>query len=83
MAVGILHVRFATDGRQPIATRVLLAVAGISLFIAMVLAAAYAVRSFTTPFPGLGIPQMRLIHGTINAVGFGLCGVIAWRSLRR
>jgi hypothetical protein len=83
MAVGILHVRYASDSRQPIATRVLLAVAGVSLFIAMVLATAYAVRAFTTPFPGLGIPQMRLIHGTINAVGFGLCGVLGWRSLQR
>lgn len=82
MAIGILHVRIATDGRQPLATRALLAVAGVALFIAMVLAGLYAMRAFMTVFPGLGIPQMRLLHGTINALGFGLCGVLGWRAMR-
>jgi hypothetical protein len=83
MAVGILHVRLATDGRQAILTRVLLGIAGLSLFIGMVLAGLYAARAFAAPFPGLGIPQMRLLHGTINALGFGLCGVLAWRGMQK
>ena len=83
MAVGILHVRIATDSRQPVATRLLLAIAGGSLFVGMVLAGIYAMRAFVAPFPWLGIPQMRMLHGTINALGFGLCGVLAWRRMRR
>jgi hypothetical protein len=83
MVVGILHVRLATDSRQSLATRALLAVTGVSLFIGMVLAALYAMRAFFAPFPWLGIPQMRMLHGTINAVGVGLCGVLAWRRMAR
>ena len=83
MAVGILHVRIATDSRQSIATRLLLAIAGGSLFVGMVLAGLYAMRAFVAPFPWLGIPQMRMLHGTINAVGFGLCGVLGWRRMSR
>jgi hypothetical protein len=81
MVVGILHVRLANDGKLPLATRALLAVAGVSLFIGMMLAALYAMRAFVAPFPWLGIPQMRMLHGTINAIGFGLCGVLAWRRM--
>jgi hypothetical protein len=83
MAVGTLHVRLAMDGKQSFATRALLVIAGASLFIAMVLAALYAMRAFVAPFPWLGMPQMRLLHGTINALGFGLCGVLAWRRMNR
>jgi hypothetical protein len=84
MAVGVLHVRIATDGKgQPLLTRALLAVAGVSLFIAMVFAALYAMRAFVAPFPWLGIPQMRMLHGTLNAIGFGFCGVLAWRRMAR
>jgi hypothetical protein len=83
MAVGILHVRVATDGVRPLPTRVLLAIAGVSLFVGMVLAAVYALRASTTVFAWLGIPQMRMLHGTINAIGFGLCGVLGWRRVAR
>jgi hypothetical protein len=40
-------------------------------------------RAFVAPFPSLGIPQMRWLHGTLNALGFGLCGVLAWRRATR
>lgn len=83
MAVAILHVRIALEMRQARATRVLIGVAGVSLFLGMALAAAYAMRAFATPVPGLGLPQMRMLHGTINAVGFGLCGVLGWRGVKR
>ena len=83
MAVGILHVRIASDRGKAAGTRALFAIGGISLFIAMVLAGVYAAREFITPLPSLGIPQMRLFHGMLNALGFGLCSVLAWRSLQR
>ena len=83
MVVGFLHVRIATDAKLPTATRALLAIAGVSLFIGMMLAGLYAMRAFTAPFPWLGIPQMRMLHGTVNAIGFGLCGVLAWRLMAR
>jgi hypothetical protein len=30
--------------------------------------------------PWLGLPQMRLLHGSLNALGCGLAGVLAWRA---
>lgn len=79
LVVAVLQVRLALDGRQAIVTRVLLGVSGVSLFFGMVLAGAYATRGA----PWLDIPQMRALHGTINAVGFALCGLIAWRRMRK
>jgi hypothetical protein len=83
MAVAILHVRIALEAKRAIATRILLGVTGASLFLAMVLAASYALRNSGFTLAWLGIPQMRMLHGTINAFGFGLCGVLAWRGMRR
>jgi len=61
--------------------RLPLAIAGASLFFGMVLAAIYASRASVTLASSLAIPQMRMLHGTVNAIGFGLCGVLAWRRM--
>lgn len=83
MAVAILHVRWALDTQTAApAARGLVGIAGVALFFAMLLAGAYAIRSIATPLPWLGLPQMRALHGTINAVGFGFCGVLGWRLQR-
>jgi len=78
--VALLHVRWAMDARDqsPLA-RALLGLSGVSLFFAMVLAAAYAIRAFAVPVPTLNLPQMRAFHGTLNAFGFALCGALGWR----
>jgi hypothetical protein len=81
MAVAILQVRIALEAKRPAAARTLLGIAGASLFLAMVLAGAYALRRSGLAFPWLGIPQMRMLHGTANALGFGLCGVLGWRRM--
>jgi hypothetical protein len=81
MAVGVLKVRLALDAkRQELRVRVLMAVAGTTLFLAMVLAGAYALRGAWAVAPWLGLPQMRLLHGSLNALGCGLAGVLAWRA---
>ena len=77
--VAIFHVRLALEPATPKHARALLGIAGASLFFGMVLAALYALRGYAAPIDGLGLPQMRAIHGTINAVGFGLCGLLGWR----
>ncbi len=81
MAVGLLKVRLALDARrQETRVRVLMGVAGTTLFLAMVLAGAYALRHVWPVAPWLGLPQMRLLHGSLNALGCGLAGVLAWRA---
>ncbi len=54
-------------------------ISGASLFIAMLLALGFGLRHV---FPNLTLtmPQMWTIHGTLNAFGFGLCGILAWRG---
>lgn len=83
MAVAVLHVRLALDARWSLSARILLGIAGASLFFGMMLVALYATRAFSAPVPWLDLPQMRVVHGTVNALGFGLCGVLGWRLAPR
>jgi hypothetical protein len=82
MAIAVLHVRWALDN-QPAAmsSRILLGLSGAALFFAMALSVAYASRAFISLLPWLGMPQMRALHGTLNAIGFGLCGALGWRGM--
>jgi hypothetical protein len=78
--LAVLHVRLAMERKTGSGLqRGLFFVAGVSLFFAMTLAAAFAARGFLAPtMPWLTVPWMRAVHGTVNALGFGLCGVLAW-----
>lgn len=49
----------------------------LSLLVLMPLG--YGLRSLL-PSLALPLPQMGWIHGSLNAFGFGLCGLLAWRS---
>lgn len=57
--------------------RVLWSVAGLSLVTGMAFAALYGLR-FAVWQQWLNIPLMRALHGTVNAMGFSLCGLIGW-----
>lgn len=83
MGVAILHVRLATEPGGAAGTRALFLIAGVSLFFGMMLAVAYAARSFSAPLPWLDVPWMRAVHGSVNALGFGLGGVLAWSAPRQ
>lgn len=48
---------------------------------AMVLAAIYAIGEFSHS-PLIDIPQMLRLHGLANALGFVLCGALAWRLMQ-
>ena len=80
---GILVASFqaglATEPRWPRTSRLLWAVASLSLAFGMTLAVLYGFRSLVLPLPWLGIPWMRALHGTANAIGFCLCAAIGWR----
>jgi hypothetical protein len=64
-------------GIEPRPARVLLAVSALSLVAGMTLVGAYTVGEFTERY-WLLIPQMARFHGTANALGFGLCGLLGW-----
>jgi hypothetical protein len=57
--------------------RVLFYVASASVFAGMVLSTAYAVADFRES-DVLPIPQMARTHGILNAIGFGLPGLLGW-----
>jgi len=54
-------------------------VSGTSLLVAMLLALGFGLHSV---FPDLALPLPRMwqLHGSLNAFGFGLCGLLAWRA---
>jgi len=57
--------------------RALLGAAAISLVGGMMLVGVYTVGEFTER-SWLLIPEMARFHGTVNALGFGLCGLFGW-----
>jgi len=68
------------ERRLSILTRLGFLLSGASLFAAMVLALGFGLR-YLIPNFALTMPQMWAIHGTLNAFGFGLCGILAWRGV--
>lgn len=60
---------------KPRLARALFFVASVSLAVAMLVAATYELGDFTARY-WLLIPQMARLHGTLNAFGFALCGLL-------
>lgn len=79
--VAMTHLRLSAHRDWPRRIRLLFAVAGTSLAISMLLALTYGWRFFL-PVQFLDIPWMRATHGTANAFGFALTGMIAWNAAR-
>jgi uncharacterized protein (UPF0548 family) len=63
------------------AERVLFALSGLALLAGMSLTAVYALGSFRES-AWLEIPTMIRWHGTLNALGFALPGLLAWHFVR-
>ena len=80
--IGVAHLRIAVRGLVvPAAARLLLAIAGLSLVVAMAFAGAYATARVAglTIEPGL----MAGVHGTLNVAGFAVPSMIGWWLVRR
>jgi hypothetical protein len=77
-----LYIQLARQPSWPPLVRGLWAVSSASLTGSMVLAAAYGVR-FYVSIPALDIPWMRAWHGTANALGFALAGLMGWMLAER
>ena len=79
--VGLLVWRRLRPGAPDSTTRALLGVSAVVLAATMLLALWWAVgQAFDVPHPSLS--WMVLTHGLANALGFGLCSVVAWTRTR-
>jgi hypothetical protein len=76
--IAILSLRFVVPTTASPLARTLLAISGISVLLTMLLAAAYAVGGATSAWT-ITVAQMVATHGWLNALAFGLCGVLGWR----
>lgn len=78
MVIALLSLRFVVPPTpQPLA-RGLLTVSSVAVLATMLLAIGYAVGA-ATGVRVITIPQMIAVHGWLNALGFGLCGLLGWR----
>jgi hypothetical protein len=80
LLVAVLQFRLARRA-ESLAERLLFGLSGISLFGGLGLAALYALGAHLGR-TWLTIPEMIPLHGTLNALGFSLLGLLAW-VLRR
>ncbi len=62
--------------------RILLFISSLTISLSMVLALLYAYSIFSQRLL-INIPKMAEYHGTANAVGFALCGLLAWSVIRK
>ncbi len=62
---------------RPRAAQVLVAISASSVLFGMIFAAAWAVGEFPLQ-PFVHLDMMAKFHGTANALGFTLCGLIGW-----
>jgi hypothetical protein len=88
LAVGGLTVAVALFGwyvllriapTRPRRQAVLLGVSAVALPASMALALGYGVATFSGIPLGLDIATMVTLHGSLNAFGFALCGLVGWR----
>lgn len=61
----------------PRSARLLLMVSALSALLPMAMALVYALGEHLET-TWLGIPQMAVYHGSLNALGFSLCGLAGW-----
>lgn len=82
LGVAVSQIRRGLERELSIWTRTGFVISGTSLLAAMLLALGFGLR-YLIPDLALTMPQMWAIHGTLNAFGFGLCGILAWLSMKR
>jgi hypothetical protein len=74
---GFVALRVAPE--LPRAQGALVALSALVLPVSMAFALAFGVAAFTSLSLPLDIATMVRLHGTLNALGFALCGAVGWR----
>lgn len=79
--VALEQMRTACASSISVWLRLAFLLSGLSLFIAMLLALGYGLH-LVLPGMALSMPQMWALHGSLNAFGFGLLGLLARSFLK-
>jgi hypothetical protein len=79
VGVALSQIRLGLESAPSGWPRMAFLFSGTSLLIAMLLAFGFGLR-YLFPSLALPMPQMWAIHGSLNAFGFGLFGLLAWRA---
>lgn len=77
LAVVWQHIRLFSQKNHPLTARRLWLSGAICLLAGGILASLYAIR-FSFPMDWVNIPNMKIWHGTLNAVGFGWLVLNGW-----
>jgi hypothetical protein len=78
IAIGVLSLRFIIPNTPSLLAKGLLLVSSTAVCFTMLAAGAYALGNATGAWT-ITIDQMIAIHGWINALIFGFCGLLGWR----
>ena len=78
IAVGLLSLRFIIPNTALLPAKGLILVSSTAVCFTMLSAGAYALGNATGAW-AITIDQMIAIHGWINALIFGFCGLLGWR----
>lgn len=81
LLAALVAVRVVPRLRAQHGAQLLLLISSASSVFAMILACVYA-YSIVARRLLINIPQMAMYHGVANALGFSLCGLIAWSLIR-
>lgn len=79
-ALAMLTLFVIVPGLTQRGAQLLLILSSISVIVTMAFACLYAIGRFAGMMT-ISIPLMAQIHGTSNALGFTLCGLLAWSLL--
>jgi hypothetical protein len=79
LATGMVRVAFGTE--SPVGRAMLILSSGC-VVAGMVLAATWALGEYPLQ-PFVDLARMGRYHGALNAVGFGVCGLIGWMNVGR
>jgi hypothetical protein len=78
IVVAAVSLHWVVPATRPRLAQGLLAISSGSVVLTMALACAYAIGEATGAWT-ITIAQMIAAHGWVNALGFGLCGLLGWR----
>ena len=76
--IALFNLRFIVPTTTPLLARGLLIFSSTAVVFTMLFASAYALGDATRIWT-ITISQMIMVHGWVNALVFGLCGLLGWR----